>query len=124
MGKSKHVGADCKSKEGAASTLAGVAQKLGEVQKSLMTWSRKDFGFVTWNIKKKLQKLKDLTKKSRQGENEEFKQTGAELDELLPREEIMWRQRSRATWIKEGDQNTKFFHRKATWRQKKNAIKN
>ena len=113
------------SKDGTASTLAGVAQKLREVQKSLMTWSRKDFGSVTWNIKKKRQKLKELTEKSRQGENEELiKQTGAELDELLPREEIMWRQRSRATWIKEGDQNTKFFHRKATWRQKKNAIKN
>jgi hypothetical protein len=44
------------------------------------------------------------------------------LDELLLREEIMWRQRSRITWLKHGDQNTKFFHRKATWRAKKNKI--
>lgn len=46
----------------------------------------------------------------------------ARLDELLLREEMLWKQRSRVQWIKVGEQNTKFFHRKASWRAKKNKI--
>jgi hypothetical protein len=45
------------------------------------------------------------------------------LDELLYREEMMCLQMSPISWLKEGDRNTKFFHRKAATRAKKNTIK-
>lgn len=32
-----------------------------------------------------------------------------ELEELLDIEEMMWRQRGEAEWIREGDKNTTFF---------------
>jgi hypothetical protein len=50
------------------------------------------------------------------------KKLSTELDELLEKENIRWRQRSRVDWLKSGDINTLYFHRKATWRAKKNRI--
>lgn len=34
----------------------------------------------------------------------------------------MWRKRSQAIWIKEGDQNTRFFHSVTTWRNRRKTI--
>lgn len=52
-----------------------------------------------------------------------FRELEAKHSELLQTEETMWRQRSRATWLKERDKNSKFFHAKTKQRGNINSIK-
>ncbi|XP_061998976.1 uncharacterized protein LOC133716286 [Rosa rugosa] len=44
------------------------------------------------------------------------------IQNLLFQEELFWKQRAKVTWIKEGDRNTGFFHRRTENRKRKNML--
>ncbi|RVW39059.1 Transposon TX1 uncharacterized 149 kDa protein [Vitis vinifera] len=46
-----------------------------------------------------------------------------ELEEVILREEIHWRQKARVKWVKEGDCNSKFFHKVANGKRNRKFIK-
>ena len=45
-----------------------------------------------------------------------------DISTLLVKEEQMWKQRSRSLWLQEGDNNTRYFHSRASHRFKRNQI--
>ena len=58
----------------------------------------------------------------RRGDNSQLRELKVEIHDLMDKETRMWSQRSRVLWLKNGDRNSKFFHKKATQRFKKNSI--
>ena len=53
----------------------------------------------------------------------EYLSVSKQLDDLLLKQEVYWAQRSRIPWLKHGDKNTKYFHSKASQRQRRNYVK-
>ena len=56
------------------------------------------------------------------GSSQQEKDLARQLNELLLREEIMAKQRSRVNWLRAGDRNAEFFHAQSTARRARNKI--
>jgi hypothetical protein len=100
-------------------TLGDVAGNLKMAMSSLRRWTREKFGAVM----SELEKNKETHGRARGQDlgigSSEMRGLRQRMDELLYCEELMWLQRSCITWLKEGHQNTKYFHRKAVGRAKR-----
>jgi hypothetical protein len=103
--------------------LGDIASTLGRAKVPLRSWSQKKFGVVTRESKCIRQRVEEIESQSSIADQCEINTLRHRMDELLYREETMWLQCLRIAWLKDGDRNTKYFHKKAAGRAKKNKIK-
>ena len=54
--------------------------------------------------------------------NLQLRELKAEISALFDRESQIWSQRSRVQWLSNGDQNTRYFHSRATKKHRENLI--
>lgn len=91
--------------------------------RSLKAWEREHFGNITRQIRLLRGELKELMAANNHPlMRDRRKQIEMEIDGLLEKEETMWKQRSRALWLQEGDRNSTYFHKVANSRNRRNQI--
>ncbi|OMO51274.1 reverse transcriptase [Corchorus capsularis] len=100
----------------------GIVDKISTCSKELDNWNKTHFGNLQHNIKLKKNEFDKLYSLGRRGNQNEFSKCKLELEDLLHQEELLWRQRSKIHWLKDGDKNTEFFHAVASSRKNKKAI--
>jgi hypothetical protein len=109
--------------KGTAMSLHEVTSKLQNLSGELSSWSTDVFGNVRKEIHLLMSRLAELRDDPhRLGPSHEEIKICDRIVELNHREEVMWRQRSRVQWLREGDNNTKIFHQKASMRKRRNKI--
>ena len=95
-----------------------LARKLKALKEYIVQWNCREFGNVVRQKNQLLEELKKLDTKEGDfglidGEKGHRAALRSQVEHLLSLEEISWRQKSRMLCIKEGDNNTKFFHKMA-----------
>lgn len=101
-------------------TLSEVLQRCG---RELDKWNKDKFGNVQKHIKSLKSQLEANSRKERTDQSIRTDQRiSGELDEWFAREELLWKQRARLDWLKQGEQNMIFFKIKATNRKVRKMI--
>eukprot|EP00253_Pinus_taeda_P026862 PITA_26862 len=107
--------------------MARFQKKLKILKNEIKCWNKNTFGNILREKEILIQEIKTIQQKIiLEGRTEELMNNEQKVESKLLehdlQEEILWRQKSRIHWMKEGEKNTKFFHKTTVQRRMSNQI--
>ena len=111
------------SEETHGQAFASLYKKQAATREALRKWNKEVFGHCQVRINQIMQNITEIQKKPPSDGNGRLEEAlQVELSEWLARTEVLWKQKSRELWLKEGDRSTKFFHMSTIIRRRRNHI--
>eukprot|EP00253_Pinus_taeda_P025653 PITA_25653 len=109
------------------SKMARFQKKLQSLKKDIKQWNQKIFGNIFAAQAMLNQEMKHIqnwimTEGRTNALTQQEQRIEDQLQSRAQQEEILWRQKSRIKWLREGEKNTKFFHNTTVQRRMHNLI--
>ncbi|KAK2985871.1 hypothetical protein RJ640_009941 [Escallonia rubra] len=104
-----------------------LAKKLKILKKQLREWSKVEFGNMNSRKSQIMTEIDTLNNKEEElllSDEDSQRRLSLQLEfhQITKMEEISWRQKSRETWLKLGDENSRYFHMMASMKRRRNFI--
>ncbi|WJX64016.1 hypothetical protein P8452_48843 [Trifolium repens] len=104
-----------------------IANNLHSVEREIKIWKYQHLDQVLHIKKELMARIAGVQRRIQGGVSNEGLRNlehrlQSELSDILKKEELMWFQRSRAKWLRDGDRNTRYYHLKTVKRRRQNNI--